>query len=194
MIPDILKPGRESAEYAEILADLVFEILNKKSEDVLAEGNVPHELTRSLIECLQFIYLHGDSSLKRVSYGLSISTPAASQLVERLVRKELVERREAEGDRRSVLVQITRSGVETIKSICEARTLWFSQVLSRMSDSARVALTTGLEGFIQAAAGDSDELDRSCAKCGMKHVNFCILNKIRSSRALEADRQGADNG
>ncbi len=185
MSTEITQTGKESAEYAEILADLVVEILNKSAEDALSDSNIPQDLTRSLVECLQYVFLHGDSSLKQISYGLGISIPAASQLVDRLVRKSLVERKEAELDRRSMLVQITESGIANIKNIREKRTQWFHGVLEKMSVSDRESLTNGLEGFIEGATEDSDDLERSCAKCGMKHVNFCILNKIRGSRKVE---------
>jgi len=176
---------KESAEYLEILADLVVEILKKSAESALSDENIPQDLTRSLVECLQYVYLHGDSTLKQISYGLGISTPAASQLVDRLVKKGLAERKESENDRRNMLVIVTESGINTITSIRKQKTQWFCEVLGRMNAAERESLTEGLESFVVASTSEDDDLDRSCARCGMKHVNFCVLNKIRTSRANE---------
>lgn len=176
-----------SAGYVEILADLVMEILKKSAQSAMSDENIPHELTRSLVECLQYVYLHGDSTLKQISYGLEISTPAASQLVDRLVKMGLVERKEDENDRRNMLVNLTEPGISTIANIRKQRTQWFCEVLEKMNPEDKESLTDGLESFIMASAGDKDDLDRSCAKCGMKHVNFCVLNRIRTSRANRND-------
>lgn len=179
------KIRKESAEYLEILADLVVEILRRSAESVLTDESIPQEMTHSLADCLQYVYLHGESTLKQIAYGLDISTPAASQLVDRLVKRELVERKESENDRRNMLVYLTKEGSDTVESIREQKTQWFVEVLGKMGSSQQESLTRGLESFIVASMDEEEDLDRSCAKCGMKHVHFCVLNKIRTSRAGE---------
>ena len=168
--------SRESVEYAEILSE-VFAALVERS--VGRGGADPeHGLTEALAGGLQYVYLHGSCSIGQVAEGLGISEPAASQLVERLVRRGLIARRVDERDRRSVRVSLTEMGVEAASRGKADRQQAFAQAFDRMDRGARLAFVQGLESFLVAALGDEQEIEQFCARCGIDHVAFCVLNRL----------------
>ena len=171
--------SRESVEYAEILSE-VFAALVTRS---IGRGAADPEygLTHALADCLQFIYLHGTCSVGRIAEGLSISEPAASQLVDRLARGGLVVRSESERDRRLTNVSLTGKGMEAASRNKTARQEAFIRVFDRVSPEIRRAFVESREAFLAVALGDEEEIEKFCARCGIDHVAFCVLNRIHQT-------------
>ena len=168
--------SRESAEYAAILSE-VFAAFVKGS---LGSGIADPELalTPALADSLQFLYLHGVSSVGRIAEGLGISEPGASQLVERLARLDLVTRTEDERDRRMARVILTERGREAASRNRAARQQSFADVFGRLDARNRKSFMEGLEAFLAKAVGDEEDIAKFCARCGIDHVAFCVLNRI----------------
>ena len=171
--------SRDSAEYAEILAEIFVETVGKSA------GKVDHdaEITPALMECLQYVYLHGPSPIREIAGGLEVSLSAGSQLVERLVKKNLVTRRDSEEDRRSTKVELTEAGCDAVILMRKRKSEWFEGILQSMPHSQRKAFREGLESFLRIALASGDNVDRACVRCGMEHVSFCVVNKVKSKRA-----------
>jgi len=174
--------SRDSSEYAEIVAEVFIETVLKSSARVMCCDHDP-EVTPALMECLQYVYLHGASPIREIANGLEISLSAASQLVDRLVRKTLVTRRENEEDRRLTKVELTKAGEEAVEQMRRRKSEWFDRILEAMPESERKAFRDGLEGFLKIALASDDNVDRACVRCGMEHVAFCVVNKVRAERA-----------
>ena len=68
---------------------------------------------------------------------LGISAPAVSQLTDRLIRKQLIERRAVERDRRSVTVELSVTGRRLIDGFRQRRNEVFERALLKLSDSDR---------------------------------------------------------
>jgi hypothetical protein len=103
--------------------------------------------------------------------------PAASQLVERLVRRELVTRQESDKDRRSARVELTGAGRELVARAREEREEWFRNIWEKLPSDSRTRLVECLEEFISVALTTEQDVDKACVKCGIEHLAFCILNK-----------------
>jgi MarR family transcriptional regulator, organic hydroperoxide resistance regulator len=73
----------------------------------------------------------------RLAVALGISTPAVTQLTDRLGRKKLVERQSVAADRRVALVAITDLGGRLIDTLQQLRKEVFSDVLSRLAEEDR---------------------------------------------------------
>ena len=79
---------------------------------------------------LLFVRRHPATSLSPVAEHLGTTLPAASQLVERLVRAGLVTREQHLAERRKVELRLTEAGGATLAE-CDARTrAWLCQRLS----------------------------------------------------------------
>lgn len=180
------RSSRDSAEYAEMVAEVFIETVAKSAEKVMCCENDP-DITPALMECLQYIFLHGPSPIRKIADGLEISLSAASQLVERLVKKNLVTRRENEQDRRLTEVQLTESGQDAVQQMRGKKSEWFDSILNAMSKEDRLAFRDGLEGFLKVALANVDNVDRACVRCGMEHASYCVVDKVRSERAALAD-------
>ncbi len=84
---------------------------------------------------LRFVRRHPGTSLSPVAEHLGTSAPAASQLVERLVRAGLVTRDQHPDEHRRVELRITTAGSATLEE-CDARTrAWLCERLSGLSEA-----------------------------------------------------------
>lgn len=173
--------SRDSAEYAEMVAEVFVETM-RKSVSKNASCVTDAEITPALTECLQYVYLHGPSPIRQIAAGLEMSLSGASQLVERLVKKNLVTRRDNEQDRRLTSVELTAEGEEHVRSTRQKRSEWFDAILEGMPHSQRKAFREGLEGFLRVALANEDNVDRACVRCGIEHTAFCVVSKVKSKR------------
>ena len=127
--------ARDSTEYVEIIAEVFVEAVRKATRSSMGCECGGEEITPALIECLQYVFLHGAPSIREIANGLEISLSAASQLVERLVKKELVTRREDEADRRLTKVELTDAGREVVRQMRDRRSKWFESIVSAMPEA-----------------------------------------------------------
>ena len=178
--------ARDSAEYAEIIAEVFAETVRKAESAAMCTEDP--EATPALMECLQYVYLHGPSSGRDIGSGLQVSMSAASQLVERLVRKGLVTRSENAADRRLTRVELTQPGRKLVKTMRGKRSRWFEAVIGAMPESSRKSFLDGVEGFLKIALARDEQPDRACVRCGMEHVPFCVVNVVKSERREESER------
>lgn len=81
---------------------------------------------------------------------LRISAPAVTQLTNRLTRKQLIERRMADGDRRSVIVTLTDRGRRAVDMFRERRNTIFSGALSHLDGEDRQQVVLALGKMIKA--------------------------------------------
>jgi DNA-binding MarR family transcriptional regulator len=79
-------------------------------------------------------------SVKDIATNLSISSSAATQLVEHLVQTGLVERAEDSNDRRAVYVQLTAEGVRATVDYQQKLLKRLDAVLAGTSDEALVEI------------------------------------------------------
>jgi len=175
--------ARDSAEYAEIIAEVFVETVVKATNSAMYCEYDQEEITPSLMHCLHYLYLHGPDSVRDIAAGLEISLSAASQLVDRLVKKGLVTRKENEDDRRLTSVELASAGSVLVEQMRERRSKWFESIIDQMPEAKRCALLDGLEGFLKVSLAHEVNIDRACVKCGMVHVPFCVVNKVKNERA-----------
>ena len=167
--------ARESAEYVEILSEVFAEIVRKST--IPSESTASADVTQSLVQCLQYVYLHGLSPVGKIASGLDVSIPAASQLVDRLVQKSLVSRQHSDKDRRLARVELTDKGRRIVLENRDARLKWLRDILMRMPENNRKALVDSVECFIQAALETTGNFGEACVRCGIDHLAFCVVNK-----------------
>ena len=93
----------------------------------------------------------GPAAVSDLGRHLDISNPAASQLIQRLVEQDLVDRRESITDRRVKEIQLTDNGRLLIRSAIEARSTWIEDLAARLPASNQVEIEAALSLLIQAA-------------------------------------------
>jgi DNA-binding MarR family transcriptional regulator len=88
-------------------------------------------------------------TLKQVAEAVHVSLPAASRMVDDLVRRGFVERREDPEDRRMKRVRVTDRASGVIRKINAARLSGLEDFASGLSDSERRTLAGALEALLQ---------------------------------------------
>ncbi|RKX85131.1 MAG: hypothetical protein DRP57_04460 [Spirochaetes bacterium] len=127
------------------------EVFNNKSIGGLVCFGKEHGLSISQIGAL-FHLNHGRiSSVSQIGDSLGITSAAASQMLDGLLRQGLIVRHEDPDDRRSKQIALTRQGTKIIHNIMKARQHWFSSISNRMTREERKIVINSLNILIEKA-------------------------------------------
>jgi len=120
-----------------------------------------HGMSVPQFRILNFARRHPGSNLSAAAEYLGISLPAASQLVERLVRAGLLDRSVRPQERRHLELRVTEAGQEALAE-CDARTrAWLCDRLSALDGPRRDALAVALEDLRTLLADDPEPRAKS---------------------------------
>ena len=135
-----LEPGAENKALAADLYALVMHLHKNCNPDLLeAVGTL--ELSLTQIKLLHHLDQSASAiSLKQGAEAVRVSLPAASRLVDDLVNRGLVERREDVEDRRMKRVQLTDRGREAIARLNAARLTGVENFVAGLSAPERRSL------------------------------------------------------
>jgi DNA-binding MarR family transcriptional regulator len=133
-----------SKELAAELLELWHHLMRGSSQQLYAliaelDISITHMKTlHALSECAREI------SVKQVSERLNLSLPGASRIVDALLRRGWVERREDPDDRRMKRIGITDAGREIIERIEPARLVGLEQYANSLTGEQRSRLSAAL--------------------------------------------------
>ena len=135
-------PGHETQDEIDRLVALY----RRASRSLRANdpANWAEGLTMPKIRVLFLIGRSGPVSVGQVASGLGIAQPSATEIIEKLVGKGLVERTADPSDRRIVRVGLTERGKEMIDSPWETRRAVLASALRDASPDERMAIERGL--------------------------------------------------
>lgn len=108
------------------------------------------DLTLPQAQVLRVLRRNGSVPTGHLAAELRISAPAVTQLTDRLIRKGLIERQTAVGDRRTVLVALSGKGKRLVDQFRKRRREIFSRALARMSEAERMEVIASLEKVVAA--------------------------------------------
>ncbi|MCC6190847.1 MAG: MarR family transcriptional regulator [Anaerolineales bacterium] len=100
-----------------------------------------HDLSMAQYGTLMRIFHQGSCAVMQVGSHLGITNAAASQMVDKLVQQGLLERSEAEHDRRMKQLSLTEKGRELVQRAYEARLGWLEQLADALPPERRAAAT-----------------------------------------------------
>jgi DNA-binding MarR family transcriptional regulator len=162
-------------------------IIAKVIEPGLSEL-VDNQLTQVQLSCLRFTMLHPDPSVGDIAAGLMISDAASAKLIDRLVRKNLLIRKENPEDRRVLKIKLTAAARKTLEEVNAEEERRFQRILTRMTPEETQILQDGLAAFLVAALETPEEIDKVCLKCGWDHFPECLGN-IRHHQLTGKDKE-----
>ena len=98
-------------------------------------------------------HLHHGSSCGVSDVGelLGVTNAAASQMVDRLVQYELIERSEDPVDRRVKQLRLTKKGRAIVRESIEARRRWMAKLTNALTPDEQVSIITALTILTNAA-------------------------------------------
>ena len=112
------------------------------------DWDVP-DLTLTQLRALFAIELRAPASVGALADSLGLSLASASALVDRLVRAELVRRRDDPLDRRRVLVSLSATGAALVQRFEAGKRAGFRREIAAMTRRERIALATALDALLR---------------------------------------------
>jgi hypothetical protein len=103
--------------------------------------------------------------VSHVSAFLGTSNPAASKLVDKLVRSGYLARYESEGDRRSHLLRLTPPGARALKRFASAQASALAPLLDPI-DNGRLEITAKLLDEVASHLVRKELVSERCLRCG----------------------------
>jgi len=119
----------ESISYIQRMA----RVMIKKRSDVLIQGRV----TVPQYLALELLSLRGSLKMNDIAKALQVSLPAATGLINRLVKMKLVKRSYDECDRRLIFITLTPEGKKTTEKTKFTRRKIIEEMFSDISDKER---------------------------------------------------------
>ncbi|MCX8052783.1 MAG: MarR family winged helix-turn-helix transcriptional regulator [Armatimonadetes bacterium] len=166
-----------------MIADVFVEAVRKATTSAMCCEYGEEEITPSLMQCMQYVFLRGPSPMRAIASGLDVSLSAVSQLVDRLVRKGLMTRHENQFDRRLAEVDLTENGRSLVREMRKRRLAWFESIACEMPAEKRRAFLEGIESFVRIALAKEGDVERACARCGMEHTPQCVINEVKAEKS-----------
>jgi DNA-binding MarR family transcriptional regulator len=129
-------PGSDETGGDETLAD-AFLSVGRKLRETSQETLAPWDINPSQFRALRVLNHHGAIRLSDLSGRLHIAPRSATEVVDALESRGLVERRPDPGDRRATLVELTGHGTGVLRAIRAARGTEVERVFDRLSPGDR---------------------------------------------------------
>lgn len=128
--------SRELIEFARgvnrILPSILRELTRRQSQNpAWGRTSVPQMLI------LESLYHQGRCIMRELAEGLSISTPAVTGLVDRMVESGYLKRVRDEEDRRVINIELTPKGTKVAKGVLNTREKTIQDVFGELTPSER---------------------------------------------------------
>jgi DNA-binding MarR family transcriptional regulator len=108
-------------------------------------------LSMPQVSLLSRLYYQGQCGVTDIADHLAVTSPAASQMVERLVQQGLLERNEDPNDRRAKQIVLSPAGRELIQDSIEARVRWMAELTTVLSPEDQTTIVAALDALTNAA-------------------------------------------
>ena len=147
--PTKVAPGKHHAGEIEEVLNGFAEVMSKLMIDHHQEQIAALDLTLLQGQVLR-ILRRGAVPTGKLASELQISASAVTQLTDRLIRKELIERECAIGDRRCVVVGLSPKGRRLIDDFRKRRTVLFAEALGQLSEPEHAQVVQAMKLVIGA--------------------------------------------
>jgi len=108
-------------------------------------------LSMSQLNALFYIYHGGACGVSDMGEHLGVTSAASSQMIDRLVQLDLLQRSEDPLDRRNKSLALTNKGRALIVESIEARRRWLQDLTTTLTPEQQEAIASALTTLTQAA-------------------------------------------
>jgi DNA-binding MarR family transcriptional regulator len=123
-------------------------------------ADLAEDVTLAQYRALVELAARGPQRPADLASALGVDRSTATRMCDRLVRKQLVQRRRISADRRGVRISLTPAGRALVEEVTRRRRIEIAQVLRRMPRADRTSALRALRIFADAA-GEVPEQDWS---------------------------------
>lgn len=116
-------------------------------------------------------------SIERLRRALGLSHPGAVRLVDRLVTQGVVERRQAESDRRTVALHLTVEGETNCAAVLAIRQKRIARALDVLDPDEREILGRITEKLLHGLVQDLDQAYSVCRLCDASSCTNCPVTE-----------------
>lgn len=152
------------------------------------------KLTFSQLKLLKMVSLTGGYTVSNVAAFLGVSNAAASKAVDRLVRRGLLHRAEAEDDRRAVKLSPTERGRRLLASYDAASSQALEQLLGRLPPEQLRKTAELLDRLSVSIVTRGDGPQEVCFRCGIHFRERCLLRESVGRSCHFHVHKGGTNG
>jgi DNA-binding MarR family transcriptional regulator len=131
--------GRQEPGADETLAE-AFRSVARQLRETFQDTLAPWDITPSHYRALRVLKRRGVMRLSDLSEHLHIAARSATEVVDALESRDLVQRRADPGDRRATLVELTEHGTSILDAIHATRGTEAERVFGRLSQTDRAHL------------------------------------------------------
>ena len=139
MTGDQENPGQRDPASEESLAE-AFTAVARRLREVSAESLAPWDITPAHWRALRVLNRHGTMRLSELSDHLRIAPRSATEVVDALEQRGLVQRRPDPGDRRATLAGLTGPGSNLLDAVRAARGTAAQRFFGQLSPADRAHL------------------------------------------------------
>ena len=123
-------------------------------------ADLAEDVTLTQYRVLIELAARGPQRITDLAEALGVDNSTATRMCDRLVRKDLIQRRRGSTDRRWVRVSLTSSGRELVQQVSKRRRVEIAKILARLDRSDLAPVLEALRTFAEAA-GEVPEQDWS---------------------------------
>jgi DNA-binding MarR family transcriptional regulator len=149
-IPTEQENSMASSHSTELYIHQHFEILMQRSLRGIMGSMKQDGLSMPQIYTLLYLYHEGEMRISDIGVLLEVGKAAASQLVERLVQQELVERVEDESDRRAKKIRLLPKSLRLIEKGLAVQRQQMGRVMAQLSPEQMETVQTAFMYLIEA--------------------------------------------
>ena len=175
-------PQQQISEYSRMLSQLLGEVM----EQNYLLHKAPHQLTKIQFSILKILNTSGSFLGSELSRILSISRPAVSKNVDKLVRHKLVMRKILKKDRRTTEIRLLKAGKTIVQSYEKIRLQKQEKALEVLSDREQLLLAELLSKYVRSCMFGESMLDVICLQCNDVIMEDCrLINKENNCKFIE---------
>lgn len=130
--------------FQEIFPKLMHYLETEEIRELTGLGITPGQINALLI-----LYMHDDLTMGELSAEIYLAESAATRLVDRLVKMNLVRRKGDDKDRRVVRVFLTSYGRQLASLVFQRRSLRFSNLADRLTPQEREMLVLSVKAVLR---------------------------------------------
>lgn len=118
------------------------EFFNKINADFMRFG-----ITSSEFGVLELLYHKGPQPIQQIAVKILVTSGTMTYVIDKLIKKQLLERRQCQEDKRIYYAQLTPEGQDYISKIFPLHHAYVNQLLEDYPEREKQALLQSLRGF-----------------------------------------------
>lgn len=159
---------------ATVFASTVREIVERK----LLSETVRADLTLSQFRLLKMVAMTDAQTIGDVARFLGVSNAAASKAVDKLIRRKLLRRTEAEADRREIRLSLTEASRKILESYDTKRDEKLAAVFKDFSSQELERCADLLDRLSAGIVDHGANPEELCLQCGIYYRQKCIVRNL----------------